>query len=424
MDNIIEWTDERPYHYISMYKNIFQMYLGLQTRLLSNIKHKVYIEKFRDQKQGVFSINTDEEIKVSIPKSDEIDVSYKSCDNPDSAIKVDNIPVINFKSLYVSTDFFIKDANVESPYHILIHEKMLWVVFGVGFKSSFVTLDEAIPQVNDDEDQWDSYRRYLLTFLIKIQEIYEIYKPDTLIICGHSHGMRSATITSFITECMVSQEFAKQHIRINGSFNNTDQDWRMSYDLDELDDEILNSFQFIDFYQYCPCLKSLKRYCIGTGGMPVLFVNEGEFKSYFTQMQGRYAHIVSGVQIGPSVYMDEVCAPTDSLQNYKFQCYYREHEELDSHVKYKYTQCLSPLRKQFITHQDAPIKFRMELHDFDSYRRILAIFFYDNTSKIAKALHRLSVLRQQLKLGMKARTRHSKLTYRRVKKNRVYNNPK
>ena len=79
MDDIIEWTDERPYHYISMYKNIFQMYLGLQARLLSNIKHKVYVEKFRHQKPGVFSINTDEDVRVSIPKSDEIDVSYKSC---------------------------------------------------------------------------------------------------------------------------------------------------------------------------------------------------------------------------------------------------------------------------------------------------------------------------------------------------------
>ncbi len=296
---------------------------------------------------------------------------------------------------------------------------MLWVVFGVGFKSTFFTLDDAIPQVNDDEEQWDSYRRHLLTFLIKIQEIYERYKPDTLVICGHSHGMRSATITSFITECMVSQTFAKQHERISGSFNNTEQEWRMSYDLDELSDDILNSFEFIDFYEHCPCLKDLTRYCIGTGGMPVLF-SESEFKSYFKQMQGRYAHIVSGVKIDPLVYMDEVCAPTDGLQNYKFQCYYREHKTLDRDVKYKYTQCLSPVRKQFITKEDAPIDFRMELHDFDSYRRILAIFFYDNTSKIAKALQRLSVLARQHKFrGAKSkRTIHSRLTYRkrRVKK--------
>lgn len=346
----IDWDDSRPYHTIPMVHTLLEMYLGLQTRVLSPhfTQERVVVD--------------------SLPKPEQIDASYQSCSR-DMALGA--LTHHTYERLVTSNHSFIQSNNSKSPYHILVHGRMLWVSFGVGYRSSFSTLDQAIPLPDEEEDE--EYRQNLVVWLEHIQHIYDTHSIDTLVLCGHSYGMRCATISSFFLECMVNPVFRDRHSRICGSFSIPDQE----------------HYSFDDYAQHAPCISSLTRYVVGTGGRPVLFLKEDEFHSYFIQVQGRYAHIVSGIQRNDMVYMDMACKPIEStlhegeyLQNYKFQCYYEEeHEDSDSEKRYKHHQCFSPRTKRYISTDIEDIFFIEQLHSFHMYRVILSIFFYGRTTR-------------------------------------------
>ena len=385
MDELISWEDNRPYHVVPLYQSLFSLYIGIQTRFLSP---------------------SPETPSVSVAKASEVDPSYQSCDIPRKLFPIKK-PI--FHLIESSYDYFMEGANDTYPIRFAIHHDILIVSFGTGRKTILTTLDEAIPSHDDwetvesDDDEplapslirvdsmepVSTERDNMKAFLSTIERIATHFHAQTLLLCGHSHGMRSATVASFFIEAMLDNEFAQHHTRICGSF------------LEE------GEYSFSEYRALCPSLGLMKRMVVGTGGAPVLFTAETEMKSYFEQMGGRYAHIVAGIQrIGEEeVQMDFRCAPlTPTLCNYRYQCYYHV---FASEVKNRYQdqQCFAPVRRRFLSPEvDSDMSLYQpymfthfwevvdHFHLYDVYRTILSIFFFGD----APYKKRVSVLSRHL----------------------------
>ena len=382
MEEPISWDDNRPYHMVPMYHYYYSLYIGLQTRVLS--------------------LRPDEDV-TSVPKPDEVHPSYQSCDRSRELFPIDKQ---SFHTIYKFSDYYMKGVNETYPIRFIIQDQLLIISFGVGTKTNLFTLDDAIPnpftKVEDsddfvDSDNEDNERDNLFLFLEIIEHSCIEHKVEKLLLCGHSHGMRSATVTSFFIECMLDETFASVHNRICGSF--------LEHEIDINGSIEPNPYHFSKYREVCPSLQLLKRYVIGTGGAPVLFISEDECKSYFRHVEGRYAHIISGVKRNNResiIKMDIQCSPiTDdvthmTLSNYKYQCYYHVLEHSDI-IRYKDVQCFLPEEKQFLNkdidndlsqyppfikeNYNTFFNFVNYLHRFDEYRLILSIFFYGNSLK-------------------------------------------
>lgn len=106
-------------------------------------------------------------------------------------------------------------------------------------------------------------------------------KINKLVLTGHSYGMSSATLISFIL-LYIQQIIIKTTIETNcislfRSFT--------KYDL----------FDLLDSLTVDECFKNIEVYVYGTAGYPLMFITRSEFNFYLMAIQNRYLHFGTAI---------------------------------------------------------------------------------------------------------------------------------
>ena len=177
----------------------------------------------------------------------------------------------------------------------------MFICFGTGERYLDIrSLDHAVRL--DNEHQYvkrDTVNKGLFyEFLKKINSI----NISNIILCGHSNGMNSAIVTAFILQAIRIPDFCEKNHRIIGSWIDDIKSWRAEFNI----------------------LIDKKVYVVGTGGTPVLFINQTEFKNFYESLQGAFVHILSGILIDGRVYTDNFGSPLYDLRHYKYGIYYKD----------------------------------------------------------------------------------------------------
>jgi hypothetical protein len=251
----IDYNDSRPPHEISMYKNMFEIYLGLAPKLLQpNLKLD------DDRTNNDFST-----ITTSGPDKDYI------INNDNNKFKI-NICGYEKEIILIRKDilFYKKSKEYEcftigctNKTYLLKLDNIIILFFPLGYVSS--------PLIITEEKHIENF----INWLNNIKPFIEENKQ--LLLCGHSNGMSSAVKISFIFLFLANKiDLTKeifQHIFCNN---------KKLFDQLEL---IKSQWTF---------LQNIDIYVTGTGGFPVLFYESNQFEEYYNLMSGKYLHIVSG----------------------------------------------------------------------------------------------------------------------------------
>lgn len=251
----IDFNDTRPPHEILMYKNMFEIYLGLAPKLL---QYNLFIN---DTTNNDFST-----ITTSGPDRD------YSINNDNNKFEI-NICGAKRQIILIRKDILFYKKSKEykcfttgcsnNKTYLLKLDKIIILFFPLGeIASPLIIMREVHIEI-------------FINWLNNIKPFIEQNKQ--LLLCGHSNGMSSSVKISFIFLFLADKiDLTKeifQHI-----FNNNKKLF------DELE-SIKSQWTF---------LKNIDIYVTGTGGFPVLFNNSNQFKEYYNLMSGKYLHIVSG----------------------------------------------------------------------------------------------------------------------------------
>lgn len=314
----VSFEDIRPYHEIEMYRQLLRLYLPIQKRCLvqNNIKPN--------------NIDILSPFKGSFPKQDEIKDTYQTCgettlvnDNFHLRVRQIRFPISPDESFtfnhLIFPNCFYELCDTKQPIHIVYSQAydIMFICFGTGERYLDIrSLDHAVTVENQYVKRNTVNKELFVEFLKMINSINNI---SNIILCGHSHGMNSAIVTAFILQAIRIPDFCEKNHRIIGSWIDDITLWRNEFNT----------------------LKDKKICVVGTGGSPVLFINQTEFKNFYESLQGAFVHILSGILIDDSVYIDNFGSPLYDLRHYKYGIYYTNtyiSDKMITHKRYVFTR--------------------------------------------------------------------------------------
>lgn len=203
-------------------------------------------------------------------------------------------------------------------------------------------------------------------------------KVKQLLLLGHSNGMNAATFTAFILQYIKNKDTYQA--------NYPDLISKLPTLLDEITPEILDELNKIEIF------------IVGSGGSPMLFKTEDEFKFFYNSLGGKYLHISSGrnplfyYKIMPEIpkredriYIDHFLKEYENdgvlFKNYKFVVYSSANGKFSSKCDgysislpgYKY---ISDEIADDEDNKEIIIDERTAYHEFPNYLILLTPFFY------------------------------------------------
>jgi hypothetical protein len=116
--------------------------------------------------------------------------------------------------------------------------------------------------------------------------------PINIVLCGHSNGMASATIISMallylqILDETILQQFHTifmKYIQDNSKLLESD------------DNKLFDVLKLLKPEWSSSILNNCNLYVVGSGGFPVIFFKEEQFRLYYNLLRGRYLHCVSSI---------------------------------------------------------------------------------------------------------------------------------
>jgi len=275
-DELIPFGDERLYHTIPMYKTLLSYHMGLTMRNITNQKY--FIEDEYDNQ--FVTIQPDGLFFPSFPKREQV-TNYTQCSIPVSIhfpLK-DSFP---FEHMVITKTFLAGTNN--SFIHIVRRGLTLFFLFPVGSRETIETIT--------------NYEIFNYNEIMK--KVHSILPTITQIVCcGHSAGMSSAIVFSFLLLCSQQPVFLQKH-----------------HSLFSKSEDYLSLFQ-----NSTSVLRDKKIYVVGTGGAPVLFTFSS-FRSYYEALQGRYVHVLSALKTDRTFYIDKSARINHNIRNIKFAVYY------------------------------------------------------------------------------------------------------
>jgi hypothetical protein len=295
----VSFEDIRPYHEIEMYRQLLRLYLPIQKICLfqNNIKPH--------------NIDMLQPFKGSFPKKDKIKDTYQTCettlvdDKVHLKVRQIQFPISPDESFtfnhLIFPNCFYELCDTKQPIHIVYSQEynIMFICFGTGERYLDIrSLDHAVTVENENQYvKRDTVNKGLFYEFLKMINSINI---SNIILCGHSNGMNSAIVTAFILQAIRMPDFCEKNHRIIGSWIDDITLWRNEFNT----------------------LKDKKICVVGTGGSPVLFINQTEFKNFYESLQGAFVHILSGILIDGRVYIDNFGSPLYDLRHYKYGIYY------------------------------------------------------------------------------------------------------
>ena len=363
-DEIIHYDDNRPYHYIQMYKKLLAFHIGLTTRFTKILESNLNNIKYRK------TISEEGIITGSFPKENEIK-NYLKCGKKEKII------------------FPIKEDIIFQ--HILINESFS-LHFGYDINvvckglTLFIVFPSAYPENNINIS--NNYTSKFFEFLRKL--VHVIPRITQIVCCGHSAGMRHATSCAFLLSCVKNPRFLAMNISLFANVNH-----------------------FNNIEHLTSILTDKKIYIVGSGGSPEI-LNKEQFRLFYDELKGRYVSIYSGLKTPERFYIDYVAGTNinKSIKSFKFGVYYTSSKTITD--KYNLDTCTKDVL--FISSGDDEVQSEIstfctnkeESSDITSY--IGNMFFEDyevppfipdeNTlcKRIFRSLHKFYIYRNLLSI--------------------------
>lgn len=336
-ENLIELNQMYPPHMIEFYQNIMCAYLGIMGEVIHHIDDpRETVLKYAQTPVGKSRLSRSFYGSKSESKSfsyDLMDISYE-CWTPGCE----------------GNYFIFRVSPVEYV-----------VVFNIGYRKRIDTMEVSQQDMT-----------YLIKFIGKILGLL-FSGAKRILLCGHSNGMVSATLTSVLLMCLADPTFASEF---------ADRDI-LSYSLYQ------NVFQ-----QYDPTLfvGIVDHLCVcGTGAFPLLFDDLQLFDYYFQTLKGRYLHVGLALK-------QEILNKTDLWVDYHMRPYTSTppiYNYLYHIYSYPYGYFLDTVKKskkrvghitnalpEYVEYEGINVgtgffkdEFEFELHMFNFYRVLLAPIF-------------------------------------------------
>lgn len=244
-ENLIELNYNQPPHKIDFYQNMMCVYLGIMGEVIHHIDEpSKTILKYAQTSAGKSRLSESfygQTTRAIPPKSftyELVDVS-EECWTPGCD----------------GTYFIFKVSPTEYT-----------IVFNIGHRERVSTTELSKHQTE-----------YFIKFIGKFLGLL-LSGAERIVFCGHSNGMVSATLTTFMLMCLSDATFASVFA----------------------DSGIMTHSLYEDVYQqYDPSLffGIIDSLCVcGTGAYPILFSEPEMFNYYFQTLNGRYLHVGLGLK--------------------------------------------------------------------------------------------------------------------------------
>jgi len=208
-EETIEFTNETPYHEITMYKQLLNWHLALTTRA-------IVLNELRSK-------DTSSKIKGSFVE-DKITREYKTCiptEEHDYKLQNQNQNDIEFSHFIFDGGCFLNGCETFKNIRIFIHENSMFIIFGTGFR--FIEEIDSLDKVCAKGRKNCLNKDIFYAFLNFIKDLSS--NITQIILCGHSHGMAVATITAFILEAVKNSRYKEQCVRIIGNWGESIDRW-------------------------------------------------------------------------------------------------------------------------------------------------------------------------------------------------------
>ena len=257
----IPYEDPTPPHEIQMYRDMVTIYFGV-------------IKKTMQVFSGYFNRSKMSNVKFS---------SYDRVSTSGNIVSR-TMPTINYdQPLDGKLMCFTTGCQYGIHFFISNNDKLI-ITFGVGETySKYYNTFKNIQDLN-----------YLKTFLNHLKLIIDTKSIVEILLCGHSNGMSSATITSFILLYLKlnGEEFVHFCTLFNVYIQNN------SKVIEEVDDPTKDQlFDHLNRVKsdWVERIQGIKIFVVGTGGIPVIFFTEEQFSTYYNLLNGRYLHLSSKI---------------------------------------------------------------------------------------------------------------------------------
>lgn len=361
-EETVSFQDTQMYHNVPMYKILMAYHIGMTTRTITLNQHPILFPE-----NGLFH--------GSFPKANEIH-DYTQCKKP-ARIKFEIQENQAFECVSIMDSFtpgaiMVREGRiVPSKFFGVRRGLTLFLSFNIGIREYYEKVTS---------EMLERFMECLYAFGKLIPRIRQI------VCCGHSTGMTQATLFTFLLLCAQQPDYLEE----NHSLFEEDCDLRL-------------------FRPYSKRLSHLSFFVVGSGGSPVLF-NRDQFELFYERLRGRYVHVLSALQTKSRFFIDSYGHRQQRLFSVKFGVYVTE--QLNKHPQYKYTGDPCPI-SSFISNGDDGIQdyishsceretiedrteieetssmtcsdALMELHQFDTYRKLLSIFSFETLGKRKKS---------------------------------------
>jgi len=252
----VPYEDDSYYHVNPMYKKLLAFHIGLITRHIVNTyqrKHELHLQDF---------------YRGSFPKANEIK-EYRKC----GSLEVLKFPIeedVPFEHVAVSPSFSL---SMDFMIHVVRKGLTLFILFPAAYA--------------EDIEKIGSF--LFSNFFVLINRILPVLrKVSQIVCCGHSAGMRHATLCGFLLSCLRNPRFLRENMDVFYS----------EYDVEQF--ETNPTFRTV---QESPI--RAKIYIVGTGGAPFI-LKKNNFIRLYNELGGRYVHVYSALQTDRTFYIDRV----------------------------------------------------------------------------------------------------------------------
>jgi hypothetical protein len=246
-----------PPHQVPIFKELMRIYLGIMPKI---------IVASEGQKNGTITHGQDKKITTT----------YKKFYNEDIKIYIEPIKLDYIDS---NTYFcFTPGCNTaKQGIHIFKLNKRLVIAFSTGRTS------------NDDSLIIENQKQNFYKWIQYIINIIGVHSIDNILLCGHSNGMSSATIITFLL--LYLQELLKFN---NNQTNKIDKFKNMfnkyfSEYAEQLD--IFNNLSHIATQNNKSNIINTQLYLVGTAGFPVIFDALNQYNFFYNLLNKTYLHI-------------------------------------------------------------------------------------------------------------------------------------
>ena len=257
----IPYEDTTPPHEIQMYRDMVTIYFGVIKKTMA-----------------VFSGDFDKS------KMSNVKFSVYGTVRPRSPRVSRTMPTINYDNSFIGKLACFITGCIHGIHFFVSNNNKLIITFGGG--KTYSKYYRTFKNIKDLQN--------LIHFLDHLKQIIETKDIDEILLCGHSNGMSSATITSFILLYLKlnGEEFVQFCTLFNIYIQNN------SKVIEPIDDPTKDQlFDYLNRVKsdWVVITQNIKIFVVGTGGIPVIFFTEEQFSTYYNLLNGRYLHLASKI---------------------------------------------------------------------------------------------------------------------------------